>query len=90
MAEKAEVSRTIIGNYEWNTKNTSIKVLLKIAKVYNVSIDFLIGESELSTFDKDVLKRIEEFKKMDSGTKQYLFFLIDILIQNHKTKQAFI
>ncbi len=89
LAEKAEVSRTIIGNYERNTNAPSIEVLLKIAKVFNVSVDFLIGEGELSTFDKDLLKRIEDIEKMDSSTKQHLFFLIDNVIQNYKTKQAF-
>lgn len=90
LAEKAEVSRTIIGNYERNTNTPSIEILLKIAKVFNVSVDFLIGEGQLSNFDKDVLKRIEDIEKMDSNTKQHLFFLIDNVIQNYKTKQAFI
>jgi transcriptional regulator with XRE-family HTH domain len=90
LAEKAAVSRTIIGNYERNTNTPSIEVLLKIAKVFNVSVDFLIGEGQLSSFDKDVLKRIEDIEKMDGNTKQHLFFLIDNVIQNYKTKQAFI
>jgi transcriptional regulator with XRE-family HTH domain len=89
LADKAEVSRTIIGNYERNTNTPSIEVLIKIAKVFNVSVDFLIGEGELSTFDKDLLKRIEDIEKLDPDTKKHLFFLIDNVIQNFKTKKAF-
>jgi hypothetical protein len=37
-----------------------------------------------------LLKRIEDIEKMDSTTKQHLFFLIDNVIQNYKTKKAFI
>ncbi len=89
LAKKAEVSRTIIGNYERNTNTPSIEVLIKLAKVFNVSVDFIIGEGELSTFDKDLLKRIEDIEKLDQDTKQHLFFLIDNVIQNFKTKKAF-
>ena len=89
LAGKAEVSRTIIGNYERNTNSPSIEVLLKLAKVFNVSVDFLIGESQLASFDKDLLKRIEDIETLDQDTKQHLFFLIDNVIQNFKTKKAF-
>jgi len=52
-------------------------------------VDFLLGESELSALDKDLLKRIEDIEKLDPDTKQHLFFLIDNVIQNFKTKKAF-
>jgi len=57
--------------------------------VFNVSVDYIIGESELAALDKDLLKRIEDFEKLDEATKQHLFFLIDNVIQNYKTKKAF-
>lgn len=85
----AGVSRTIIGNYERNTNTPSIEVLIKLAKVFNVSVDFLIGEGELAALDKDLLKRIEDIEKLDEDTKKHLFFLIDNVIQNYKTKKAF-
>lgn len=89
LAKRASVSRTIIGNYERNANTPSIEVLLKLAKVFNVSVDFLIGEGELSSYDKEVLKRIEDIERLDPDTKQHLFFLIDNVIQNFKTKKAF-
>lgn len=89
LAKKVGVSRTIIGNYERNANTPSIEVLLKLAKVFNVSVDFLIGEGELSSYDKEVLKRIEDIERLDPDTKKHLFFLIDNVIQNFKTKKAF-
>ena len=89
LAKKAGVSRTIIGNYERNANTPSIEVLLKLARVFNVSVDFLIGEGELSSYDKEVLKRIEDIERLDPDTKKHLFFLIDNVIQNFKTKKAF-
>ncbi|WP_411973586.1 hypothetical protein ACLCDV_10095 [Sphingobacterium sp. Lzh-3] len=57
--------------------------------MFNVSVDYIIGKGELATLDKDLLKRIEDIEKLDEVTKQYLFFLIDNVIQNNKTKKAF-
>jgi len=64
-------------------------VLIKIAKVFNVSVDFLVGEGEFSNYDKAVLQRINDIEKLDNDTKGKLFFLIDNVVQNFKTKQAF-
>jgi transcriptional regulator with XRE-family HTH domain len=89
LAKKTGVSRTIIGNYERTANTPSIEVLLKLAWVFNVSVDFLIGEGELSSFDKEVLKRIEDIERLDPDNKKHLFFLIDNVIQNFKTKKAF-
>ena len=64
-------------------------MILKIAKTFNVSIDYIVGEGNLANFDKEVLKRIEDIENLDNDTKNKLFFLIDNVIQNFKTKQAF-
>ncbi|MEW7279220.1 helix-turn-helix transcriptional regulator [Aquimarina sp. 2201CG1-2-11] len=89
LAKRVDVSRTIIGNYERNENAPSVDILLKIAKVFDVSVDYLVGEGQLSTYDKDVLKRIEDIEQLDEDTKSKLFFLIDNVIQNFKTKKAF-
>jgi hypothetical protein len=64
-------------------------VLIKLARVFNVSVDYMIGEGKLSDLDKDLLKRVEDIEELDGETKQHLFFLIDNVIQNYKTKKAF-
>lgn len=89
LAKKVNTSRVMIGNYERNTNMPSIDILLKIANVFNVSIDFIVGEGQVSTYNKDVLKRIDDIELLDEETKNKLFFLIDNVIQNFKTKQAF-
>ena len=88
-AKAIGASRTMVGNYERNVNAPSIEMITKIAKVLDVTIDYLIGEGKISTFDKDVLKRIEDIQQLDSDTQSKLFFLIDNVIQNFKTKQAF-
>lgn len=46
LAKKIGVSRNIIGNYERKTNSPYIEVLMKIAKTFNATVDFLIGEGE--------------------------------------------
>lgn len=89
LAKSIGASRTIVGNYERNTNTPSIEMILKIAKTFDVSIDYIVGEGNIAKFDKDVLKRIEDIENLDDETKNKLFFLIDNVIQNFKTKQAF-
>lgn len=89
LAKQLGASRTIVGNYERNENTPSIDMILKLAKVFNVSVDYLVGEGQLANYDKEVLKRIEDIEKLDNDTKNKLFFLIDNVIQNFKTKQAF-
>jgi hypothetical protein len=55
-----------------------------------VTIDYLIGNGEYASHDKETVERINNIQKMDSDTKDVLFNVIDTYIQNFKTKQAFI
>lgn len=86
LAKKVEVSRTIIGNYERNENAPSVDILLKIAKTFDVSIDYLIGEGALSTYDKEVLKRINDIEDLPNEDKQHIFYLIDNLVKAVKLK----
>lgn len=86
LAKKVEVSRTIIGNYERNENAPSVDILLKIAKTFDVSIDYLIGEGSLSTYDKEVLKRINDIEHLPNEDKQHIFYLIDNLVKAAKLK----
>ena len=43
----------------------------------------------LISYDKEVMKRIEDIDKLDKSTKEHLFFLVDNIIKNFKTKQAY-
>ncbi|MCG8391104.1 MAG: helix-turn-helix domain-containing protein [Cytophagales bacterium] len=89
LAKQINASRIMIGNYERGDNSPSIEVLLKLARALDVSLDYLVGEGKLANYDKEVLRRIEDIELLDKDTKDKLFFLIDNVIQNFKTKQAF-
>ncbi len=89
MAQQIEASREIIGKYERNENLQSIEMTLKMAKAFGVTVYYLLGEGEYSSYDKDTVDRLKSIQKMDANTKGVLFNVIDTYIQNFKTKQAF-
>lgn len=86
LAKRLEASREIIGKYERNENLPSVEM---VAKIFDVTLDFLIVEGESASYDKETVERINSIQKMDDGTRNILFNLIDTYIQNFKTKQAF-
>jgi transcriptional regulator with XRE-family HTH domain len=89
LAKEIDSSRIMIGKYERGDNSPSIEVLFKLAKIFDVSLDYLVGKGVNAHFNKEVLKRIEDIELLDEETRNKLFFLIDNVIQNYKTKQAF-
>ncbi len=89
LAKQIDASREIIGKYERGENLPSIEMALKMAKAFGVTVDFLLGEGEYGSFDKDTVDRITNIQNLDQSTRSILFNLIDTYIQNFKTKQAF-
>lgn len=89
LAKQIGASREIISRYERNESQPSVEMIIKIANAFGVTVDFLISQSENSSFDKETVERISDIQKMDTNTKDVLFNVIDTYIQNFKTKQAF-
>lgn len=48
MAEKLSISRMAYTQYESGHRQPSLDTLLRIAQVYDVSLDYLLGKSDLS------------------------------------------
>ena len=86
LAKQAGVSRTMMGNYERNDNTPSVEVLLKLAKAFGVTVDYLIGESELSSMDKENIKRLKDIENLAPQDKEYILYAIDNLIRAAKLK----
>lgn len=89
LGDKAGVSREIIGRYERNDAMPSIEVAKKIADAFNVSLDYLAGDNINAQFNKETIKRMQGIEELEDKDREHLFFLIDNVIQNYKTKKAF-
>lgn len=59
------VSRSTVASWECNTNQPSIEVLLKIAKIGSVSMDWLTGNDSDSTYETETLYH-------DAGWQEFL------------------
>ena len=89
LADKSQVSRVMIGKYERGEAIPSIDAAKKIADALGVSLDYLVGETSQTSFDKRTLERIQELELLEESKKQTLYDLIDTYIRDYKTRKAF-
>lgn len=67
----------------------SIDAAKKIADALGVSLDYLVGETSRTAFDKRTLERIQELELLEESKKQTLYDLIDTYIRDYKTRKAY-
>lgn len=90
---KLNVSQKMISAYESGTHQPSIETLLKLSKIFNVSVDYIIGNSNIKStaenFSKDNLS-CDEMNLLDlfralSKNKQQQAIGIIFALKNYKS-----
>ena len=71
------------GRYERNEVRPSIEMAARIADVDKVSLDYLIGKTDLA-FDDDTLKRMEEISKLSDKNKEVVYTFLDSFLATNK------
>ncbi|WP_282160876.1 helix-turn-helix domain-containing protein [Ulvibacterium marinum] len=90
LAKKVGTSAPIIGRHERNEMKPSIETARRLANALNVTLDYLVGDSDSVLFDKNTTKRIEAIDAMGDGDKDALFKIIDAYIRDHRAKKAYV
>ena len=88
LAKLVGVHGAVIGRYERDEVKPSIEMATQIAEALNVSLDYLVGATDL-LLDKNVIKKIQEIQQLDTENKTHLFALMDAFLRDYKTKQAY-
>lgn len=78
----------VIGRYERGEVKPSIEVATKIAEALAVSLDYLVGSTDL-LLDKSILNRIVEVQKLSEKDQEHLFVMMDAYLRDAKTRQAY-
>ena len=81
-------SGTIIGRYERNERTPSVDIARKMADALGVSLDYLVGNIDF-LLDIEILKKIQDIQKLPTEDRNHLIYLMDNVLQNVRTKQAF-
>ncbi|TKB99092.1 helix-turn-helix domain-containing protein [Pedobacter cryophilus] len=83
LGKLVETSGDIIGRYERDEVKPSIEVVVRMADALEVSLDFLVGKSDLE-LDKKTIKRLEDIEKLPDNDKEHIFYALDGLIKAAK------
>jgi len=81
-------SGDVVGRYERGDITPSIGVVSKIADALEVSVDYLIGKTNLQ-LDKEAIKRLESISELNEQNKNFILNMIDMALRDFKTKQAY-
>jgi transcriptional regulator with XRE-family HTH domain len=88
LGKQIGTSGDIIGRYERNIMTPSIDVIMKISDKLGVSIDYLVGKTNLE-LDKGTLKRFEDISSLSDENRLFVFRMIDMALRDLKTAQAY-
>lgn len=85
LATRLECSKSVIGLYESETRKPSMEVLIKLSEIFNCSIDFIIGTSdirnpkEINVDDADIAFA-DGIKGLNSANKEIIKSTIEALL----------
>jgi transcriptional regulator with XRE-family HTH domain len=88
VANKLGTKSPVIGRYERDEAKPSIEVAANLAALLEVSLDFLVGNSDIE-MDTNTLKRVIELQKLPTEVRDKLYYFIDMSIRDFKAKQAY-
>ena len=72
-----------IGRYERNEMKPSIDAAAKMADYLDVSLDYLVGKTDIEV-DPKTLSRILEVSKFNEEDREHIFSVIDAFIAKRK------
>ena len=85
LGKEVGTSGAVIGRYEREEITPSVEIANKMAKALGVSLDYLVGNTDLELTDK-LMNRIKEVARMTDKDKDYVYTLIDAFIAKNKLK----
>jgi len=66
----------------------SIEVAIKLADALSVSLDYLVGKTDLNV-DKSLLDKLLTIQQLPEEDREHILYSIDGLIQHAKTRMAY-
>lgn len=66
----------------------SVDIANKIADVFGVSLDYLVGNSEL-ILDKELVSKIAQIQQLPNEQLNIVNALLDAFLRDYKTKKAY-
>lgn len=88
LAKQIGTMGVVLGRYERDEVKPSIEVAAKISQALGVSLDYLVGNSEVR-LDTELIKRITEIQGLSEADRNGIFFALDGLLRDAKARKAY-
>ncbi len=85
MAEKLKTKGPVVGRYERDEMKPSIEAAAKMADILNVSLDYLVGKTDME-LDSTMMKRIQLVSKLPAKEKECVYIFLDSFIDRMKLR----
>lgn len=83
LAKKVGTIAVTIGRYERNEIKPSIDIATKIADALDVSLDYLVGNTD-AVLEKSLVKKITDIQKLPDDQKNVVMTLLDAFLKQTK------
>jgi transcriptional regulator with XRE-family HTH domain len=88
LGKTLSVVGAVIGRYERGEVKPSIDTAAAIAEALEVSLDYLVGNTDL-LLDKAIVKRIGDIQRLDKEEREHVNALLDAFLRDSKAKKAY-
>lgn len=88
LASKVGIHNNVLGRYERGEANPSIEVATKLSDVLGVSLDYLVGKTDLLLDDK-IVDKILTIQQLPTDDKNHILFAIDALLRDAKARATY-
>ncbi len=88
LGKKLGTSGVVIGRYERGEVMPSIKVAQKMAEVFGVTLDYLVGEQEVPNLltQSEMVERWMTLDALATSDRDRILYVVDSLIREAKTR----
>jgi len=77
------VHGAVIGRYEREEVKPSIEMATQLAEVLGVSLDYLVGSTDV-LLEKSIVSKILDIQKLKENDRQHVFALLDAFLKQTK------
>jgi len=87
LAEKIGIRRPLISEWKRNKSFPYADVAVKISKIMNISVDYLLTGTDVTGLNKDELDVVTKYKKLSHYDKQNVIALINSMLSAPTVKK---
>ena len=93
LANRLQSSKSVIGLYESETRKPSLEILVKLSEIFNCSIDYILGKSDIRNPEKQeedplglakIGFNMKDYNPPTETQKEQIKSLIEVIMKDNK------